>query len=162
MPTKRAKKTRTIKLDIHPVHLDMLYDKPVGKSFAAIQGPSKEDWNAHKAEILSYWIRKHPGTRPSYWWQFEAPEPRRRLGGVGQAAHEVLNYVESYAYGLPTLWVDNEYIGEPEQGLQPIDPGDPPRFESQAAYLARHGLLTEEEKRLLAESAYTAIEVKGA
>jgi hypothetical protein len=34
-------------------------------------------WNAHRAVVLAWWVREHPGTRPSLWWRFEAPAPRR-------------------------------------------------------------------------------------
>jgi hypothetical protein len=35
-----------------------------------------------------------------------------------------------------------------------IDPNNPPRFESQAAYLERHGLLSPEERRRLPADAF--------
>ena len=36
-----------------------------------------ELWNTHRAEVLTYWTRENPGTRPTLWWRFESPEPRR-------------------------------------------------------------------------------------
>jgi hypothetical protein len=149
-------------------------------------------WNEHKGEILPAWIKKHPGTRPSWWWLFSAPritpktaaflgrasyigsspdefcEPRRRLGGIGTPKHEVLNYAPSFDCGIPNDWVDlwqaeyyngrrldihgnrigTEYHEGDFKGA-PIDPHDPPQYESQASYLKRHGLFEAgEEKRL--------------
>ena len=49
----------------------------------------------------------------------------------------------SYHCGIPSAWVDAEDVEWcTAEGIAavPIDPADPPRFESQAAYLRRHGL----------------------
>ena len=71
--------------------------------------------------------RHHPGCRPALWWRHTAPEPeRRQLGGTGRRS------AMGPIYGLP--W------------LLEIDPDDPPRFESQAAYLRRLGLLLPGER----------------
>ena len=127
------------------------------------------------------WTRRS-GTRPSCWWQFDAPrwqdddcfghgelpEPRLRLGGQGTPCHEVLNYAPEFERGVPTSWVDGwsiEYYngraidvhGNPigteyHDGHFPaerFDPNDPPQFESEAAYLDRHGLLLPSERRRL-------------
>jgi hypothetical protein len=147
-------------------------------------------WDSCSEMILAEWIRKYPGTRPSWWWLFDAPrmlkadleandwrpcyfakelpDPRARLGGIGTPAHEVLAYVPSFPCGIPDSWVDQwstdyyngravdihgDSIGQDHKegdfsGV-PIDPSDPPRFESQASYLRRHGLfMPGEEKRL--------------
>jgi hypothetical protein len=37
----------------------------------------REVWNALRKDILEEHIRRRPGRRPSAWWQFEAPEPKR-------------------------------------------------------------------------------------
>lgn len=112
-------------------------------------------WAAHREEILGLWILRHPGTRPSCWWAYDAPrlgkarqralagfwgslerycEPRRVVGGDGEPA-------ECWA---PTDWgILNEWVR--------VNPDDPPLIESQAAYLKRHGLLLRgEAKRLKA------------
>jgi hypothetical protein len=103
-----------------------------------------------------------------WWLDGKLPEPRLRLGGVGTPVHEVLAHVPSFEYGLPVLWVERwmtEYYngrakdvhGKPIgtnhkpgdfKGVQ-IDPDNPPVFESQAAYLERHGLLQPGEHRRL-------------
>jgi hypothetical protein len=99
-------------------------------------------WAAHRAEIMAGWIDARAGTRPAEWWCREAPEPRRRrLGGVGAAAHEVSAVALTLDFGIPRAWTA-------------IDPADPPTFESQATYLRRHGLLTPEERARLTAGAF--------
>ena len=99
---------------------------------------------------------------PHEVWNF--PAVRRRLGGIGTPCYEVLAYLPAFALGIPTSWVKQwevDYyngrskdihgnpIGNKKEGDfrgLAIDPDDPPRYESQAAFLLRHGLLTTEEK----------------
>lgn len=86
----------------------------------------------HKKEILSEWVKNCPCTRPFVFWLF-AEEHRREINGKeiewrGKALDRG---------GLPKYW-DISW-----------DPADPPCFESEAAYLERHGLLTATEKRHL-------------
>ncbi len=100
-------------------------------------------WQEHGTAITAEWVARQPGTRPWGWWRFEAPEPRRRLGGTGTPKHEVLAFVPVYRCGIPMYWLDSS-----------IDPGDPPRYESQAAYLARLGLLAPGERRRLGAAAF--------
>jgi hypothetical protein len=119
--------------------------------------------------ILDEWIRRQPGTRPNFWWLQDAPEKcRRRLGGVGDPEHEHLNTVERYRHGLPTgfvtKWLEDYYNGrardihgkrigteyaEGHFAGRGLDPDDPPVYESEAAYLRRHRLLTPDEERRL-------------
>ncbi|WP_153005451.1 hypothetical protein [Aureimonas ureilytica] len=61
--------------------------------------------------------------------------------------HEVSAYVARYAFGLPVDWL-RQASDQGSAGL-PIDPESPPLFETQAAYLDRHGLLTAAERRAL-------------
>jgi hypothetical protein len=108
--------------------------------------------------------RRATGTRPFIWWSLEARAPRRRLGGVGTPKHEVLNYFPEIRFGIPVYWVNEwevsyfngrrrdihgnrigtEYADGHFQG-RAIDPDDPPRYESEATYLARLGLLSAAE-----------------
>lgn len=100
-------------------------------------------------------------------------EPRRRLGGIGTPQFEVLNVVPHFDAGLPTSFVtrfDQEYYngrskdthGHPIGTEYPdghfsglaIDPLDPPTYESEAAYLDRHGLLTDDERGRLPADAF--------
>lgn len=98
---------------------------------------------------------------PADVWNF--PAVRQRLGGIGTPNYEVLNYVPSFLLGMPASWVQqrdvdyyngrakdihgNPIVNNKEgdfKGLA-IDPDDPPVYESQAAYLQRHNLLTPAE-----------------
>lgn len=127
----------------------------------------REAWELARVEILEEWAKANPGTRPSAWWTWDAPEARRRLGGTGTAAFDALAYTERLHRGIPADWVESWQVemyngcaidvdGVPigteySEGHFPhdaIDPNDPPRFESEADYLERLGLLTEEEARL--------------
>jgi hypothetical protein len=102
----------------------------------------------------------------------QLPEPRQRLGGTGTPNYEALSIVPQLERGLPTGWVSAfdvaYYNGRapadahawPPRSRHPregdfagvaIDPNDPPVYESEAAYLERHGLLTVAEKRWLAD-----------
>ena len=53
-------------------------------------GPARpsvaEMWKAVGEGIVQEWAREAPGSRPSCWWEFEAPEPRR----PGEAQAEYL------------------------------------------------------------------------
>lgn len=103
---------------------------------------------------------------------FGAPQAQReRLGGVGTPSSEVLNIVPHFTLGIPNSWVSqwnvryyngraNDIHGAPIgtnynegdfEGLA-IDPNDPPTYESQAAYLQRHGLLTKDERAHLGKN----------
>lgn len=88
-------------------------------------------WLELCAELLADWIAERAGSRPAAWWWFDAAEPRARVGGTGTPAH-----LPECLCGIPTSWFE-------------IDQDDPPRFESQATYLDRHGLLTPAERRVL-------------
>jgi hypothetical protein len=119
-------------------------------------------WWQYEAPRLSL------GTFPGYYYDGKLPEPRQRLGGTGTPASDVLSHAPAFSYGLPAVWVtawEVKYYsgtavdihGNPIGDRIPnndfkgmaIDPDDPPTFESQAAFLKRHGLfLTGEERRL--------------
>jgi hypothetical protein len=124
-------------------------------------------WGVCRERILARWIQEHPGTRPAHWWRFDAPEIlRRRIGGTGTSWAERHGGAPYNHRGLPLDWITqglaDYYNGrtiEPEgrnhwnrdyhEGHFPYegyDPQDPPTFESEAAYLARHNLLTDAER----------------
>src|SRR5437667_12898333 len=54
-------------------------------------------WNLHRDTILIEHVKENPGTRPALFWQFDASEPRKRLGGTGTVASDVLNYAPSFS-----------------------------------------------------------------
>jgi hypothetical protein len=124
-------------------------------------------WAAHSDRIVTEHVTLYPGTRPARFWQYEAVDPRQRLGGIGTPAWEALSYKPIYSRGLPAVWITLYQIryysgiavdinGAPIGDLYPsnfrgvaIDPNDLPTFESQATYLKRLGLfLVGEERRL--------------
>jgi hypothetical protein len=97
-------------------------------------------WQAYREAVLSYWESERPGGRPCLWWQYDNEHgPRARVGGSG------LTYWEA---GEP--WIPYYECGIPSRdSFKSIAPGDPPRFESQATFLRRHGLLSPAEERSL-------------
>src|SRR5437899_238319 len=79
-------------------------------------------WSEHGGDIVEEHVSEFPGTRPSRWWEFDAPrsargtypgcwydgelpEPRKRLGGIGTVASDVLNYKPYFSFGIPLLWI---------------------------------------------------------
>jgi hypothetical protein len=75
------------------------------------------------------------GTFSGCFYDGKLPEPRKRTGGIGTPAYEVKCVKPIFSYGIPNVWVG-------------VDENDLPTFESQAAYLKRHGVLfAGEEKR---------------
>jgi hypothetical protein len=135
-------------------------------------------WEAFGEIIVQRWAEERPGTRPSLWWRYDAPrqplgtypgvffdgqlpQPRKRVGGIGTPLHEVSAYVPQYHLGIPVLWKFPEPgpVGRQRKNqreflpkARAVDPNKPPIYESQAAYLERHGLfLPGERERLTAK-----------
>lgn len=128
--------------------------------------PAEDLWREIGAELVKEWVAARPGTRPFAWWIWTAPpQPpamrplRARVGGGGDCQN---NFGCTMWFGIPasswyTNWLIDYYnwVGrapadrgpwEADNGpghckAQKFDPQDPPRFESQAAYLKRLGLL---------------------
>ncbi|MDZ4344971.1 MAG: hypothetical protein U1E51_21315 [Candidatus Binatia bacterium] len=185
MPTKRTRISRAMAPQVSPTVLNILSEG----LFPPIEGENDRErieWKYFTDDetkqkilaqcrdyILDEWIRQRPGTRPSLWWATQAPEKsRRRLGGIGDPAHEHLAYVETYEYGIPAAFLDQRSIdyyngraidvhgnkiGDHKEGDfsgRAIDPADPPRYESEATFLQRHNLLTPEEKRRLRKKGF--------
>ncbi len=133
-------------------------------------GPTLHDyWEAYRGQVLSMWIAGRPGTRPSLWWNVDAPrlvdvperwrfpevetvdvvEPRQRLGGIGTAECDVYYGPPSFHCGIPDLWIE---AWEANDGTPVIDPTNPPLYESQAAHLRRHRLFLPGEEARLTEA----------
>jgi hypothetical protein len=108
----------------------------------------------HGDAYLAEFVKAHPGRRPFWWWNFDPKspeEPRRLIGGTGEPRKE--SHPDfGYDFGVPDKRSWNTRFGVKYDGPldgEPLDPADPPTFESQAAYLKRHALfLPGEEKRL--------------
>ncbi len=111
----------------------------------------RELWEEYGDDFLPAFIEKNPGRRPIAWWHWDAPrqpdqgsgfwyegtlqEARRRISGKGELRH---GYKPFCDYGIPQYW-------DPKT----LDPDDPLIFESQAAYLSRHDLLSPKEKKYI-------------
>ena len=94
----------------------------------------KAVWNAVKGGILAEFIKKNPCSRPYGFWLLDAPERRRKTGGSG----------DGWSLGMA---IDSE--GLPKYWQLDWNKENPPTFESKAAYLDRHGLLSPMEKAYL-------------
>lgn len=94
-------------------------------------------WEELSDELLPEFIADHPGTRPAAWWLFDAPEPQRRLlYGHDPDGESRPEWTRRLRFGRPAVFGKSDFA-------------DPPCFESQAAYLDRHGLLTDAERDVL-------------
>jgi hypothetical protein len=184
MPTKRNRVSHAKAPQVSPTVLSILseglFAPPEGENdHERIEWKYFTDVDAKqrildscKDFILDEWTRQRPGTRPSWWW-LSAPEVRRRLSGIGDVASDFLAYAPELEYGIPVFFLDpwlcdyyrgkakdvngdpigSEYREGDFKG-QSINQKDPPKFESQAAFLQRHNLLTPEEKRRLRKKDY--------
>jgi hypothetical protein len=119
------------------------HDEYVSAYFFHMPGePDLKDlWERWRGELLPAWIREHPGTRPWGWWRFDAPSHRLKVGGSG------------------VLYPDGEQVAGfalPGDGFwdEDPDPKNPPLFESEAAFLKRHGLLDAAERSRVKPRAY--------
>lgn len=138
-----------------------------------IRGKVMADWiNEHPASRpWAWWQWDAPRWKDPFedcYCHGTFAQPRQRLGGTGTPGYEVLGLVPHFDKGIPESWVsrfDEEYYngrakdihGNPietryKEGHfkgKAIDPDDPPRYESEAAYLQRLGLLTPDEQKYL-------------
>jgi hypothetical protein len=111
-------------------------------------------WLEFAEDIVKGHVATSPGTRPTRWWQFDAPEPRRRLGGIGTPCHERLAHVFRLYLGLPQDWITEGTLATYRAIDRPLEvPAlsliDPPMYEAQSTYLERLGLLDASERKRL-------------
>lgn len=175
MPVRKRKDLR--RAEVTDEHESWLHgdDNSAGFVKYAPENELAALWSDHSERIVAEHVTDYPGTRPARWWQYEAPEPRQRLGGIGTPVWEALRaYKAIYQDGLPAIFITPFQVryysgtavnirGEPIGSLIPtdfkgvaIDPDNPPCFESQAAYLKRLGLLLAGEERRLKKADYEA------
>jgi hypothetical protein len=120
--------------------------------------PVRHAWEQVGDVILAQWIKHRPGSRPYGWWAFQAPEHRRRLGGIGTPEGEKLAFRQYYRFGIPDRWVLKQYVeAYPHLDLHVPDPAAPPLFESQAAYLDRLDLFVDGERECLPPDAFDPV-----
>ena len=72
-------------------------------AFRPDRPPVADMWAELGEGIVAEWAQERPGSRPSCWWRYQAPEPRRRLGGVGSPGWpDRLQYRPSYRLAVAT------------------------------------------------------------
>jgi hypothetical protein len=148
MPTNRKRTTRSRRgPPIAPDDWAFLNDdKPKNPFVALIKADSRWRalWEEYGESITSEWANRHPGTRPTHWWKFSAPRLPTPAGYEG---------LESWWWLEPRLQVGGEPVDATDGASarnkavpdwddeNPAYLASPPVFESESAYLARHGLL---------------------
>lgn len=159
--------------------VEFLFSGSLFVQTSAFPEPSLSDaktmWARHRGQLLRWWLggipadafrrvhfgleaynKPHPaGTRPWAWWKFYAPDDKRRLLAVvdmvpreGTPFHDFIERAPT-AEDCANAWRHGEgdfRLPEGESGVSPY------RFETEAEYLERHGLLTKvERKAIIAE-----------
>jgi hypothetical protein len=127
-----------------------------GGTWVYFQSPDElvELWREIGAEIVARHAAAAPGSRPDRWWQHDAPGPRQRIGGIGTPCHERLAHGLRLHRGVPVDWITEALAADFARmskplGVPAVDPANPPKYESSATYLDRHGLLLPGERRRL-------------
>mgnify|MGYP001193248409 FL=1 len=115
-----------------------------------VEADARAMWATHRGQLLRWWLdgipadafrrlhfgfhgcdRPHPaGTRPWAWWRFDAPERRRLLAVQSRTVERA-----------PTAEDDVEAWRDGVGGFGLPRYGGPYRFETEADFLNRHGLL---------------------
>ena len=113
-------------------------------------------WGVVRERVLSRYVEACPGQRPWAWWQWDAPEPRQRVGGVGDASHDVLAESRSFRFGIPASFITRALAARLSADFRGIavDPMNPPAYESQAAFIGRHGSWFEGERERVDAGAF--------
>lgn len=106
------------------------------------------EWIEWGEEIVRDWIARYPGRRPYAWWLFTASAPRRVLAGAER--------IRWLLPARPGVW--KLHHGVPFQ-LHEIEGDEPILVESQPDYLRRLDLLTEAERRVLADEDFEPEEI---
>lgn len=108
-------------------------EPPFGEGEYFREDEAIDCWNTLRAEILLEHISHSPCTRPWAWWQLEDREPRLCVSTVRGEAEPTEEPVFEYGCASPYAEVDRREL----------------RFESQAHYLRRYGLLLKSEREHL-------------
>lgn len=142
MPTKRKRRAHHLRETLSDGLLDFLSDGRLDygeneqeKLTWMILEPRhrlREAWDVARNLILEEWREEFPGTRPTQWWEFDAPrvsdetlmswgytpkmylwraderpaDPRRRVGGTGSPDFEHFNVTPTFEKGIPSGWID--------------------------------------------------------
>jgi hypothetical protein len=101
-------------------------------------------WSQHGDAIMKAWAAASPGVRPFAWWAVVAPEPRRVVRGAAllKPPGPIDDRWWRVRFGTP------RFIAVRPRGAAL------PLLESEAAYLARLGLLSVDERAALDDEAF--------
>ena len=109
MPTKRRRSSRRVQAPLSDAVIYVLEtgDFPRGQQFSTWydayrvdeEGEREAAWTAGKSMVLEDWIERRPGTRPDAWWEFDAPDDRRRLADGRYKAEAV--YLKRHRLLMP-------------------------------------------------------------
>jgi hypothetical protein len=86
-------------------------------------------WAEHGPRIVREFAEVHPGSRPWAWWQLDAPEGRRQTSGAPIERGALHDQVDTDGAPLALAYFAHGAV----------------TFESEPAFLKRHGLLLEGE-----------------
>jgi hypothetical protein len=161
VPTKRTRRTRSRRANISALAWRFLTDTSTpadcqtfehfflhGNRYNRAGSNAESLWLSAADEIVTAWIKEHPGTRPACWWRYSAPRTPDQTGAhrfprvetrLVLSGHAVNAHATAGAYGVPQLHMRRRRL--------PV-----PLVESQAAYLQRHGLLTASETSRLTDA----------
>lgn len=147
--TTIKRRSRRQRQEADPALMRLLRDEPPAADdfrWQYTKDVIAQAWREHGDRITEEWAAQYPGTRPSLWWKFDAPraqdvgrhagwycagemiEYRRKLTGGGHPLWDSLAYGPHYHYGIADWFGDRTAT-----------------FETQHAYLLRHGLLFDDE-----------------
>lgn len=135
MPTNRRRIVQSRRLNV--ARLDYCREYHLLRGRPMIEGYATRDelesaWAIHGEALLAEWIEQHPGTRPFAWWLCDHGHERPVIDSRPCA--------QQFADAMRREGGKFEYLH-----THTI----PPLQEDEAAYLARHGLLTAAERRAL-------------
>jgi hypothetical protein len=105
-------------------------------------------WQSWKGELMRWWLSdpSRYGSRPAAWWRFETSEGRALLGGHGILVEQRFrNLRVPLDRGLPMY--------------HEVAVDDPPAYESEAEFLRRLGLLTDDERARLTACDFESVAV---
>ncbi len=128
-------------------------------------GGDRPLWEESREDLLRDFIKANPGRRPFASWKFDLSEPRRRVGGKGEV-FPGNDHPANLRFGLPTRFVtarDANIFRKVNPGgreYKLYDPSDPPRYESEAAYLRRLGLFVKGEEKRVPLDAFEPMVIK--
>jgi hypothetical protein len=191
VPTTRRRRRRSRKVALSSTARAYLWDQPLPTNYDDQEFYNlryhewyvEPLWKEYREWVLADRLETNPGTRPHLWWEYDAPRqkgvmqgrelpcevaiPRKRLGGIGTPAFEVLAFKPYYRYGVPAIWMWESMIESCNRSKdgrfwgEIIDPDDPPFYASEADYLKFHELFLPGEEQRLTKENYTCESLSG-